>query len=188
MAYGYRIIHLFDPNTQGDLGFNYQPWYGHPHSISIFKIHRMDYHDRDFTELKYTDILTPTYLEGSIPSWLIHQLLKYWLCPKIFHHWIKNSDSLASKHSELLASHRGDLRLEGHLYSYRFRITFDSRVLRSWSHSVKYTPIFHLHAIQVSPCSLVKRIINLYDTQWSTLDMSIILVITYHLVVNSFKD
>ena len=68
MAYGYRIIHPFDPNDKGDLGFNYQSLYSYLYYILIFQIHLMDYFDRDFTELKHTDILTPTYLEGSIPS------------------------------------------------------------------------------------------------------------------------
>ena len=39
LAYGYRIIYFFDPNAQGCLRFNCQPWYGHPHCILIFKIY-----------------------------------------------------------------------------------------------------------------------------------------------------
>ena len=50
------------------------------------------------------------------------------------------------------------------------------------------TPIFHLYAITVSPHSLVKRITNSYGTQRPTLDIVIILVITYHLIANIFKD
>ena len=75
-----------------------------------------------------------------------------WLCAEIFRSWIRNSGSPAPKYSELLASHRGDRRLEGHLYPYPFEVTLDSKVLWSWSHSVKYTPTFtcipyqHLHA------------------------------------------
>ena len=111
-----------------------------------------------------------------------------WLCPKIFRSWIKYSDSPTPKHSELLVSHRGDFRSEGYLYLCPFRLTLDSRVLQSWSRSLKYTPTFHLHAILASPYSLVKRITNLYSTQWPILDISIILVIAYHLVANSFKD
>ena len=68
LAYGYHIIHFFDPNAQGDLRFNYQSWYGYPYYILIFKIYHMNYLDQDFTELKHTDTLTPTYSEGSIPS------------------------------------------------------------------------------------------------------------------------
>ena len=124
----------------------------------------MDYPDQDFTELKYTDILTPTYSEGSIPSDLHTDFVSIWLCPKIFHHWIRNSGSLIPKHSELLVSHCGDLRLEGYLYPYPSWATIDSRVLSSRSHSVRCTPTSHLHAIPVSPCSLVKRTTNLWHT------------------------
>ena len=70
-----------------------------------------------------------------------------WLCLETFQSWIKNLGSLAPKHNELLASHHGDLRSEGYLYPYPFRVILDSRVLQSWSRSVKHTPIFHLHAI-----------------------------------------
>ena len=68
LVYGYRIIHPFDLNTQHDLEFNCQPWICQPHFVSIFQIYHMNYPDQDFTKLKYTDALTPTYLEGSIPS------------------------------------------------------------------------------------------------------------------------
>ena len=50
------------------------------------------------------------------------------------------------------------------------------------------TPTFHLHAIIVSSHSLVKRTINLYGIQRSTLDIAIVLVIVYRLVANIFKD
>ena len=111
-----------------------------------------------------------------------------WMYPKIFRSWIKNLDSLAPKHNELLVSHHGDLRSEGYLYPYPFGVTLDSRVLQSWSHSVKCTLIFYLHAIPASLCFLIKRITNLYGTQWPTLNISIILVIAYYLIANSFKD
>ena len=52
----------------------------------------------------------------------------------------------------------------------------------------KYTPIFHLYTITVSLYSLVKRITNSYGTQRPILDITIILVIAYHLVANIFKD
>ena len=50
------------------------------------------------------------------------------------------------------------------------------------------TPTFHLHAIIVSPHSLIKRTTNSYAVQRPTLDIAIVLVITYHLVANNFKD
>ena len=66
--YDYHIIHLFDPNAQGDLGFNYQLWISYSHCISIFQIHHMDYPSSEIIKLKYSDVLTSTYLDGSIPS------------------------------------------------------------------------------------------------------------------------
>ena len=93
-----------------------------------------------------------------------------WLYSKIFYHWIKNSDSLTSKYSELLVSHHGDLSLKGHLYLYPSWATFDSRVLSSWSRSMRCTPTSHLYIIPVSPHLLITRITNTYDTQRSTLD------------------
>ena len=36
VAYGYRIIYLFNLNAQGDLGFNYQSQISHPYYILIF--------------------------------------------------------------------------------------------------------------------------------------------------------
>ena len=103
-------------------------------------------------------------MERSIPS--CSDFISTWLYPKIFHHWSKNLDNPVSKHSELLASHRGSLRSEEHLYSYPIRATIDSRVLRSWSCLVKYTPILHPYAISVSPHTLVKRTIQLI---WHTM-------------------
>ena len=59
-----------------------------------------------------------------------------WWYLEIFHHYIRNIGSPAPKHSELLASHRGDLRSEGYLYSYSSRATFGSRVFCSWPNLV----------------------------------------------------
>ena len=143
--------------------------------------------DQDLTKLKHK-AFSPIFWSSQFYLDLRTDFTSTWLCPKIFWSWIRNSDSLASKHSEFLASHCGDLRLKKYLYLYPFKVTLDSRVLWSWSHSVKYTPTFHLHAIPASPRSLIKRTTNLYGTQRLTLDMSIILVIAYHLVMNSFKD
>ena len=111
-----------------------------------------------------------------------------WLCSKTFWSWIKNLDSPAPKHSELLASLHGDLRSEGHLYPYPFGVTLDSIMLWSWSHSVKCTSTYHLHAIPMSLHYLVTRTTNAYGIQRPTFDIAIILVIAYHLVVNQFKD
>ena len=147
----------------------------------------MDYPDPDFTKLKYTDAYLLLIRRGQSYLDLCTDLLS-WLHSEIFCHWIRNSVSPASKYSKLLASHCGDLRSEGHLYPYLFGVTLDSRVLQSWSYSIKYTLTFHLHAIPTSPRSLVKRTTNLYGTQRPTLDISIILVIAYHLIMNSFED
>ena len=68
MAYGYHMIHPFDPHTQSDIGFNYQSRKGHLYYILTFQIHHIDYPSRGFTELKYSDALTPTYLEVPISS------------------------------------------------------------------------------------------------------------------------
>ena len=113
-------------------------------------------------------------------------LTSTWLYLKIFYHWIKNSGSLAPKHSELLVSHHGDLRSEGYLYPYPLWATLDSRVLHSWSYSVRYTHTSHLYTIPVSSYSLVKRTTNSYGIQQLTFDIDIVFVIAYHLITNKF--
>ena len=42
-----------------DLGFNYQSWMSHPYYILIFQIYHIDYLNLNFTNLKYSDALTP---------------------------------------------------------------------------------------------------------------------------------
>ena len=94
-----------------------------------------------------------------------------WLCPETFRHWIRNSDSSTSKHSELLVSHHDDCRS---------RDTY-AHILREQPLTVEYSIdeslvqwqcilISHLYAISVSSYSLVTRKTNLYGTQWPTLD------------------
>ena len=83
-----------------------------------------------------------------------------WLYPKNFHHRMRNSDSPAPKYSELLVSHRSNLRSEGHIYPYPIRATLDGKVLQKWSRSVKYTPTNHPYFIFVSRHVLVKRTTN----------------------------
>ena len=61
-------------------------------------------------------------------------------------------------------------------------------MLGTWYIRSEYTSTFYLHAITVSPHSLVKRTTNSYDIQRPTLDITIILVIAYRLVANIFKD
>ena len=96
----------------------------------------MDYPGLDFAKLKYIDayLLLIRKDQSHLDSGT--DLTSTWLHLKIFHHWIKNSVSLTSKYSELLANHHGDLRSEEYLYPYPSRATFDSRILCSWSHSV----------------------------------------------------
>ena len=137
----------------------------------------MDYLDSNFAKLKYTDAYLLLIQRGQFHLDSCIDLISTWLYPKIFYYWIKNSVSLASKYSELLASHRGDLRSEGHLYPYPSRAILDSRVLRKWSRSVKCTPTNHPYAISVSPYVLVKRITNQYGIQRPTLNAIIILII-----------
>ena len=175
-------------NALGWSRVNCQSGVFHPHCISTFQNHLMHYLDQDFTKLKYNDASALIIWRDQSHLNPHTDFTSTWLYPVAFHHCIRNPNSPIPKYNELLASHCGDLRSEGHLYSYLFRVTFDSRVLQSWSRSVKYTPIFYLHAIPVSSCFLVKRTTNLYGTQWPTLDMFIVLVIAYHLVANSFKD
>ena len=148
----------------------------------------MDYPEQDFTKLKYSDVLTLILQRDQSHLDSYTDVISTWLYPKIFHHWIKNSSSPISKHSELFASHHGDLRSERYLYPYPLQATFDSRVLHSWSRLVRCTSTSHLYVISVSPHFLVKRTTNPYGIQWSILDIAIILIIAYHLVVNKFKD
>ena len=115
--------------------------------------------DQDFSKLKHK-AFSPIFWSGQFHLNSCTDFTSTWLCPKSFWSWTKNLGSLVPKHSELLASHHGDLRLEGHLYSYPFGVTLDSRVLWNWSRSVKYTPTFYLYAISASPCSLFKRMTN----------------------------
>ena len=49
---------------EDDLRFNCQSWMSHPHCISIFSIHHMDYPSSDFTKLKYSDVLSLVILRG----------------------------------------------------------------------------------------------------------------------------
>ena len=147
-----------------DLGLNCQPTMSDSHYVSISKILWL------LTRTTLVKILLnwntvmhhlQFYLKWSIPSWLALRLHKYLTVPKkIFRYRIKNSDSLTSKHSELLASHQGSLKSERHMYPYTIRVTFDSRVLWKWSYSVKCTSINHPYAISVSPHILVKRTTN----------------------------
>ena len=149
----------------------------------------MDYPDQDFTELKHTDAKLLLIQRDQFHLDLHTNFASTWLCPKIFHHWIKNSDSLAPKYSELLASHRDNLRSEGYLYLYLSQATLDSKVLSNWLCSVRYTPTSYLYTILLSPHSLVKRTTNIYGAQRPILDIAIALIIVYHLVMNlRFKD
>ena len=115
-------------------------------------------------------------------------LTSTWLHLKIFRYWIKNSVSPILKYSELLASHHGDLISEGHLYPCPSQATLT--VECSIVNHIQWwcTLISHLHTVPVSPHYLFTRTTNVYGTQWSILDIGIILVIVYRLVSNQFKD
>ena len=116
-------------NAQDDLGFNCQPWMSHPHCISIFQFHHMDYLDQDFTKLKYSDVLSSIIWRGQSHLGPHTDFASTWLYSITFRHYIRNVDNLTPKYNELLASHRGDLRSEGHLCTYPSRAVLDSRVL-----------------------------------------------------------
>ena len=130
----------------------------------------MDYSGSDFTKLKYTNALTFEF-EGVNPILTyIPTTISTRLCLESFYHWIKNLDSPISKHNKLLASHHGDLRLVEYWYPYPLWATLDSRVLHSWSCSIRHTPTSHLYAIPVSSHYLIMRTINAYGSQWPTLN------------------
>ena len=130
-----------------------------------------DYPDQDFIKLKYSDALTPIIRRGQSHLNSHTDFISIWLYPVAFHHCIRNIDSPTLKHSELLASHHGDLRLEGYLCPYPSRAFLNSRALRRWVIVWWWcTPISHLYVIPVSSHFLVKRITNPYSTQWPILD------------------
>ena len=127
--YGYHIIHPFDPECSGWPRICYQPWIIHPLYISTFQIHHMDYPSQDFTKLKYSNALSPIIWRSQSHFDSHIDFASTWLYPVVFHHYIKNVDSLIPKHNELLANHHGDLRSEEHLCLYPLWASFDSRVL-----------------------------------------------------------
>ena len=98
--------------------------------ITLVTSHR-DYTNQDFTKLKHSVALSPKIRSSQSHFDLHIDFTSIWLCPKIFHYWIKNLDSLTSKHSKLLANHHNDLRSKGHLYPYPLWAAFDSRALCS---------------------------------------------------------
>ena len=104
----------------------------HPHYISIFHIHHMNYPDSSFTKLKYSVVLTliiqrnQSHLDPHI------DLVSTWLYPIIFCDCIKSIDSSSPKHNELLASHYSDLRFERYLYLYASWTALDRGILYRW--------------------------------------------------------
>ena len=104
--------------------------------FNLFQIHHMDYLDPDFAKLKYTYAYLLLIQRGQSHLDSHTDLISTWLHPKIFYYWIKNSDSLTSKYSELLANYHSNLKSEGHLYPYPSRVTLDRRVFRVWSYSM----------------------------------------------------
>ena len=149
----------------------------------------IDYPGQGFAKLKYSN--TSTSIIWRDQSYLDPHtdFTSTWLYPVSFRHYIKNPDSLTLKHSELLASHYGDLWFEGYLYPYISRAALDSKTLSWWvTCSWQYTPTSHLYAISMSSHSLVKRTTNSYGTQRSLLDKYHRPVMTYHLVANIFTN
>ena len=135
--------------------------------VSLYK----DYLGHDFAQLKHSDALTPIIWRDQSHLDSHTDFISTWLYPVAFYHCIKNIDSLALKHSELLASHRGDLKSKERLCTYLLSAALDSRVLHNLI-TIQWWCIFisHLYTISVSPYSLIARIINSYGTQWPILD------------------
>ena len=79
--------------------------------INPVTLHK-NYLGQDFAELKYNVALTLEIRSGQSHLDSHIDFASTWLCPKIFHHWIKNLDSPTLKHNELLISYCGDLRSE----------------------------------------------------------------------------
>ena len=104
----------------------------HPHCILIFQIYHMDYRDQDFTKLKYSNASAPIIRKDQFYLDLHTNFISIWLYPVFFHHCIRNTDSLALKYSELLASYYDDLRSKRYLCPYAPRAALDSRVLSKW--------------------------------------------------------
>ena len=112
------------------------PQFSRSHYISTFQIHLMDYPDQSFTELKYTDAYLLLIQRGQFHLDSHTDLISTWLHSITFHHWVRNSNDLILKYSELLTSHHDGLRSEGYLYPYPSWATLDSRVLSTWSCSM----------------------------------------------------
>ena len=66
-----------------------------------------------------------------------------WLYQNIFRSWIRNLDSSVLKHSELLASHHGDLKSKRCLCPYPSWATLNSRALCRWV-TVRDNVLLHL--------------------------------------------
>ena len=149
----------------------------------------MNYSDQDFTKLKYTDVYflliqrVQFYLDSHT------DLLNTWLHPISFRYWIRNSDGSVPKYNELLISHRSGLRSLRDTYIHILHELLLTVECSTHSHVLwECTPTFHLHAIIVSPYFLIKRTTNSYGTQRLIVNITIVLLITYHLVANIFKD
>ena len=119
-------------NALGWSQVNYQPRVFHPHYILIFQIRLIDYPSQSFTKLKYSDISAPIIWRDQSHLDLHTNFTSTWLYPVAFCHCIKNPNSPVPKHSELLTSHYGDLRSEGHLCPYASRAALNSRTLSRW--------------------------------------------------------
>ena len=108
-----------------------------------------NYPDQDFTELKHSEVLSLKIWSDQFHFDSHIDFTSTWLCPEIFYHCIKNTDSPASKYSELLVSHYGDLRSERHLYSYPSRAALIVEHSVAESCSVKIysyiSPAYHIN-------------------------------------------
>ena len=161
----------------------------HPHWISTFQIHLMDYPDQGFAKLKYSNTSTPIIRKDQSHLDLQTDFASIWWYPVAFRHCIKNLDSPVPKHSELLANHYDDLKSEGHLYPCILWVALDSRTLSRWvTCLVRMYLYISWYVIPVSSYSLVKRTTNPYGTQRPPLDKHHHLIMIYHLAVNIFKN
>ena len=118
----------------------------HPHCISTFQIHLIDYPDQDFTKLKYSNTSTLIIWRGQSHLDPHIDFVSTWLYRVAFHHYTINTNNPAPKYNELLVSHYGDLWSEGYLCSYALRAVLDSRALSRW---VTYSMIMYFYILSI---------------------------------------
>ena len=136
----------------------------------------MDYSDQGFTKLKYTDVYLLLIQRGQFHLDSHTDLISTRLHLVSFHHWIRNSDGLVLKYSELFTSYWVISGLRDTYTHILYELLLTAECSTNDHIRCEYTSTFHLHVITVSPHPLIKRTINSYSTQRPTLDITIVLV------------